>query len=284
MIERKKLILITLIHNNNLKRNLYIQPFLKKLQTALSGQFDVKLTEVAYQSEIKPHSRLMVFVREIIQYKLNLDWFRYRLLKPPFLLRYIASFFKSALKKSNVMLCGGGGGSLAHPSAVEIALTSKHIRAWEVFLETGGDFLICFEDDVVFKDDSIQRTLDLLNYISQDNENKSTYIDLAGGCELQELKIDKLESYREKYFRYYNKPVTNTICGYLLSRTLVACFHDQLLRRPWLRLIGADWMINSLLILLDKSRIQCNCMHSDPTIFKHGSVTGEYTSWIRKNH
>lgn len=160
-------------------------------------------------------------------------------------------------------------------------VTDKHIRAWAAFLDAGGDFLICFEDDAVFKEDSIQRVADLLGTLAHKDPSSLVYVDLAGGCRLEELRIDKLESRRDASFRYYCKPVTNTACAYLLSRPLVAHFHDTLTRRPWLRLIGVDWMMNKLLMLIEKGGIQCHCMHADPTIFKHGSTTGEYAPWTR---
>ena len=274
---RERSVLIALIHNNNVKRNTYIRPLLKKLQAVLSKKFKIKLIEVSYQPTIKPFTRSTLFLHDIIYQKLNRDWLRYRLLKPPFLLRHIASFFKSVLKTKSYVQ----GSNWLYSRAQEMILTDKHIRVWELFLDMRGDYLICFEDDVMFKDNSIQRVHDLLDFISRNNENKLQYIDLAGGCRSEDLKIDKLESHRDNSFRYYNKPVTNTTCCYLLSKPLADHFVDLLLRRPWLRLIGVDWMINSLFIIIVKCGMHCNCMHSHPTIFKHGSMTGEYVSMSR---
>ena len=48
----------------------------------------------------------------------------------------------------------GGTGSET-VSSIETVVTDKHIRAWSAFLETGRDFLIFFEDDAVFNDDSV---------------------------------------------------------------------------------------------------------------------------------
>jgi hypothetical protein len=272
--DRKKSVFIALIHNNNVKRNTYIRPHLEKLQDVLSKQFKIKLIEISYQPKIKPHTRLMLFLRDIMYFKLNRDWLRYRSLKPWFLLLDIASFLKRALKTKRY----NQGSSFLYSSAVEIVLTDKHIRAWQIFLDMGGDYLICFEDDAVFKDDSIQRVYNLLDFTSRSNENKSTYIDLAGGCNFKDFELNKLETHRDDSFKYYNKPITNTACVYLLSRPLVDRFVDLLLKKPWLRFIGADWMMNRLFLLLIKSGMHCDCMHSQPTIFKHGSMTGKYVS------
>lgn len=66
-----------------------------------------------------------------------------------------------------------------------------------------------------------------------------------------------------------------------MSQPLVAAFYHTLIRRSWLRLIGGDWMMNTLLMLMEKAGVPCDCMHADRTIFRHSSVTGEYASSIR---
>lgn len=164
-----------------------------------------------------------------------------------------------------------------------MVLTDKHIRAWATFLDTDADFLLCFEDDAVFKDDSVQRLAGLLDRLVRKNPHGShlVYVDLAGGLSREALRVDELQTGKDDSFRYYRKPVTNTTCVYLMSRSLVSVFHEMLTRRPWLRVIGIDWMINALFMLMEKANLQCECMHADPTIFRHGSVTGEYMSSTR---
>jgi len=103
-----------------------------------------------------------------------------------------------------------------------------------------------------------------------------------GGCKLADLMIARLETSQDENYRYYKKPVTNTACAYLMSRELVTTFCATLTRRPWLRLVGIDWMMNSLFILWGERVSDCICMHADPTIFKHGTTTGEYVSWQAK--
>lgn len=78
------------------------------------------------------------------------------------------------------------------------------------------------------------------------------------------------------------KPVTNTACAYLMSRPLVIIFLDILTKRPLLRLIGVDWLMNKLFISMAKNEMECACMHANPTIFKHGTTTGNYVAWDRE--
>lgn len=161
-------------------------------------------------------------------------------------------------------------------------MSDKHVRAWSAFLDTKADFIICFEDDAVFKENSISNIVELIGQLKGIDNHKPLYIDLAGGCDLKDIQINKLQEKQDKCFRYYKKPVTNTACVYLMNRSLVCEFHNIITRNPWIRLIGVDWMMNCLFINMSKNiKTSCYviCQHADPTIFKHGTTTGEYVSW-----
>lgn len=267
---------ITLVHNNNHLRNDYIKPQLDNFALLLTPYFsDIKKIEISFQPEVKSHSKLFAFLRDVIYMKLAFDWARYRLLSFKYFLSYAAFFTKSSIKKYFF------GRKTSAPkwqrnSAIEVFVTAKHIRSWERFLDGNSDFLICFEDDAIFKEDSHQNFINLINRVDFEGP---TYIDLAGGCLHNELQIDNLEKNSDEFGRYYKKPVTNTACAYLMNRKLVLVFYNILVRRPWLRLIGVDWMMNSLFIHMEKEGMKCTCVHTNPTIFKHGTTTGEYSSW-----
>ena len=278
MINREKSVCVALIHNNNVLRNAYIRPHLKKLLGGMEPHIVAEKIEVSFQPEIRPHSTAMAFMRDLMYRKLNREWHRYRLLRPRALLRDVVVFLKESYIKY-VVERERIGDPWKESSAIEVMVTEKHLRAWGRFLDTDADFLICFEDDAVFKDDSVQKLNNLLNTLAEDYPNRSCYIDMRGGCQLNDLVIDRLEENQDESYRYYSKPVTNTACAYLMSRQLVATFHVILTRRPWLRLIGIDWMMNSLFIRMANKGVECFCMHADPTIVKHGTTTGEYVSW-----
>jgi GR25 family glycosyltransferase involved in LPS biosynthesis len=180
---------------------------------------------------------------------------------------------------SSVKKYSRGAQSWKRNSAVEMVVTDKHLRAWATFLDTSGDCLICFEDDAVFKSDSIDRLMALLDELLPSRLGSPMYVDLAGGCSLEALQIHNLEVSWDGSFRHYSKPVTNTACVYLLSRPLVTTFCGIIARRPWLRVIGIDWLMNTLLMQMANDGVKCACLHADPAIFKHGTTTGEYVSW-----
>lgn len=274
MNDRKQSVCLALIHNNNAGRNSYIRPFLNALRTRLLERFAIIEAEVSNQPEIKAHRLPMALLRDSIYQLLIRQWCRYRLIRPQFFLFHAPRFLLKSISKYS-----RGQEIWKKNSSIEMVITDKHIRVWTAFLETSGDFLICFEDDAVFKDDSIQRVGDLLETLFERNSESLIYIDLAGGCQLEELQIGRIEKSREFCFRHYSKPVTNTACVYLMSRPLVAAFHEMIIRNPWFRLIGIDWMMNKLFIELVKDGVKCDCIHADPTIFRHGTTTGEYVSW-----
>jgi GR25 family glycosyltransferase involved in LPS biosynthesis len=218
----------------------------------------------------------MAFLRDSIYHVIGFNWATYRFLKPSFLF-YVATFLRKVCKSGRY----AAGGAWRRSSVIEVAVTDKHIRAWAAFLDIDSDYLVVFEDDAVFTIDSKQLLSDLLEQLSQGQSGRNIYVDLAGGCPLDSLKIDLLQSDQDRSFRHYQKPVTNTACGYLMSNSLVVQFHKVLTRKPWLRLIGVDWMMNALFVNLERDGADCACMHAEPTFFKHGSTTGEYVPWAR---
>jgi hypothetical protein len=272
---------LALIHNNNVLRNAYIRPQLENLLGSMGPHIVASKIEASFQSEVRPHSTAMVFMRDLMYRKLDRDWHRYRLLQPHALLRDVVGFLKCSFIKY-IIKRDELGEPWKKNSAVEVMVTAKHVRTWGNFLDSDADFLLCFEDDAVFKDDSYQKVNELLKLLAENHRSKPCYIDLGGGCRLSDLIIEHLEEDQDESYRYYSKPVTNTACAYLMSRQLVAIFHTILTRRPWLRLMGIDWMMNSLFISMANDGIECVCMHADPTIVNHGTTTGEYVSWQSK--
>lgn len=271
-------ICLALIHNNNEFRNSYIKPELDNLAGLMGSYFSVQKIEVSYQSEIQPHGAAFAFLRDLIYRRLGRKWEYYRLLTSQSSLRNMASFARGSFIKYFTARKAMAN-TWRKNSAIEVIVTAKHIRSWGQFLDSGADFLICFEDDAIFKNDSSCRFINLINNISERYFDMPCYIDLGGGCQFSELKIDLLEENRDESYRYYKKPVTNTACAYLMNRQLVVAFYSILTRRPWLRLIGIDWMMNSLFIHMENDGLKCFCMHAEPTIVKHGTTTGEYLSW-----
>jgi len=266
-----------LIHNNNQQRNDYLLPHLENLIDAISLKFNVKRVYISAQPKLVAHRTWTTVLRCFLHEKLSRSWGRYRKIKPRILLRAGVIFFNSNIRKycSKRTLREIGNRN----SFIETILTDKHIRAWNAFIESDCEYLICFEDDAVFQDNSAERLSALFDTLIKRGASQFTYVDLAGGCDIKDLQISQLVTIKQGGFTHYSKPVTNTTCVYVLSRLLVSEFLNQLTRRPWLRLIAIDWMINQLFIDIEKNNSEILCMHSEPSIFHHGSTIGAYRAW-----
>ncbi|HON82097.1 MAG TPA: hypothetical protein PLN56_07340 [Methanoregulaceae archaeon] len=267
---------IALIHNNDFQRNNYVLPKIFEIKDSFSKKFDVKIIFISNQPEIRPHTSSQAIYRKLQYLKLDREWCKYRNLRPkslaislPLLMWDV--FNSYTFRRQSGLLWN-------KKSYIETVVTDKHIRSWNAFSETNCEYLICFEDDIVFKDNSIQKLENILEFV-KNQKDRLIYIDLAGGCNLEDLKISNLEIRHDDYFRYYTKPVTNTACAYLINKPLINIFLDNILRKPHLRLIGIDWMINKLFININPDRNTFFCVHSDPSIFLHGTKSGEYKSW-----
>lgn len=266
-----------IVHNRNATRNGYLFPHIEALITAVRQRHPVLRIEAWSQPDVQPHSVRMALLRDFLYFKLDREWSRYRLLPVKASVRAARVFVKNAIKK----YCPPGEQAFRwmRNSHIETIVTDKHIRIWQQFLDTDMRYLLVFEDDAVFKDDSIQRLCALHAQLMLMQPDSPIYIDLGGGCTLDQLAINKLESRQETGFRHYRKPTTNTACAYMLNRATVKLFTQHLVRRPWLRLIGIDWMMNKLFMLSNLADDQVYCVHADPSMFQHGSTTGHYTTW-----
>jgi len=280
MTNKKKILslCLILIHNNNAERYKHIRPALDKLCVNLSQIYKVEIKEISYRPEIILHSTLMTIQREVLHWRLSREWCKYCHVKVPFILNDAGYFLINNFNNSFRLQEGFALKKRKRNSFRETVITANHILAWNAFVKSDSDFMICFEDDAVFKEDSIQRVKELLDTLSRYPPNTLIYVDLAGGCEYSTLKIDALEIKWDSAFKYYSKPVTNTACSYLISKPLARLFVETVNMNPKLRTIRSDWLMNKIFIMAAYNELKCTCMHAVPSIFKHGSVTGEYYS------
>ena len=265
-----KKIVLALIHNNNKERYSYIRSHLDLLKKDLTS-WETEIVEVSKQPEIVPSKTMITLVRKFLLWKINREWIRYKLLKPRNIIldtgilfwRLVGIVVYGELEKRRLV--------------IDSFVTDKHIRALSYFLDKDADLLICFEDDAVFKKDSLSRLKILLKEVEKQGKSP-LYMDLAGGCSLEVLKVSRLETKKDKDRRYYKKPVTNSGCCYMINSKTAELFMLAILRYPCLRLIPYDWLMNKLFILT--SNYKYNCFHYWPHIFEHGSSLGDYKSWL----
>lgn len=273
-----KSLLIVLIHNNDANRLEKTRPSIKELIQSLRNKLTTKYIEIYLQPDRKQHTVIVSFFRELYYNILGIEWTRYRQKSKNVIIFWVKAsiylinkyIFSPTVRKQ-----------WQKSSIIEHYVTSKHIKAWETSVLLNNDYLLVFEDDVYFNTNSIAMFNDYIVSILQNNTDEFLYIDLAGGCQINELQIDNLFVNNLSSLNTYSKPVTNTACCYLINLNLAKHFVNEITNNPLLRTIGVDWLMNKLFIILDKRAQRCTCFHADPTIFQHGSTTGIYKPWQR---
>lgn len=276
MYEKPYKAAITLIHNNDLLRvsnsELVIRKIIDNLET---NKINCCYTKISFQPEVLFCTKLTAIARTYMYLYLEYKWSEYRgMEKWKIFLRIVFDAFRY----SYGLIFRNFDSYLQKKSAIEISLTSKHIKAWENFIETDADFLIVCEDDIIIKKDSTMRISELINRSVK--LSQPFYFDLAGGLQLDALRVEKLIHQKINNRIVFNHPVTNTTCCYTINREFVKIALKFIVERPYLRYIGADWLINSLFILARRNRLDIYCEHFDPTILSHGTFTGQYQSSI----
>lgn len=257
-------VLIAVVHNNDPVRNAQILPHLGQLRERLADLCQVGYEEVSSQPDIVPLSVDEVLARRELAEMVARDWEGYRGAPP-----------SPQTERPPV------GDGERRACAIEAVVSDKHIRVWEAFLRQGGDVLICFEDDAVFRDDSIDRVISVLSRVAKDYAGKPLYADLAGGFPLHYLGLELVFDRREGEFVHFSKPVTNTACAYLLTRELVTSLLAIVTKVPACRTLAIDWLLNKLLVDNERNGVVVACFHMFPTIFEHGSASGRWAPWQR---
>jgi hypothetical protein len=258
---------IAIIHNQDRQRLAHIQP----ASRALADRVGATLFEVYEQPAVRPHSFLFMFYRQAIRWRIGRQWERHRGIAPTPLIKSAIYHTIRALGRMDIRL--------RRSSAIEMELASKHVRAWKSFIEGGGDYLAVLEDDAVMLSNTADRFCILLDMLADRDTSRLLYVDLAGGFSIDTLGISALIDGKRDGFIHFKRPVTNTACGYLISRETARRFCDILSSHPRFQYLAIDWMINGLMLQAFSEGPQFDCWHSNPPLFRHGSVTGSYRSW-----
>lgn len=269
---------ICLIHNKDEHRLSLIRPELKKLVLFLERNNNVNYFESSYQPKITPSSFRVGVLKDFLYWKINREWNRYKKNNSRFLFYDILIFLYKSFYK--YVFNFRSGRRWLRSCSIEIFLTHKHITSFFKSLYSKSDFLLVFEDDAIFKGDSIVNISSLIDSLKNNNYD-FMFVDLAGGCSLENLGYDNLFIRKDDSFVYFSKPVTNTTCCYLINRGTIKFFCNSIIENPILRYIGADWMLNKIFMIKFKKEHRSLCMHSNPPFLNHGSVTGEFKSLIR---
>jgi len=187
--------------------------------------------------------------------------------------KYLASLDKATILERYAR----GMPSLLNKSVVSLSLKQRY--AYSLFLlrqEVWGLFL---EDDVILTDHSLPGLNSLIR-ILETNElfsAKPTYIDLGGGCGLEQGSDRKLlHVYGTSSLFKLEVPCSRTTCAYIANKEFVVAF----LKQRQMVTSAIDSEITGLMGDNDKNS-ECHALWMQKPLFIHGSESGVYNSSVR---
>ena len=166
---------------------------------------------------------------------------------------------------------------------IERCLAAKHALAWRDAYEGDVDLLAVLEDDARADSASTAKVRALVATAGQLGELSTSFVDLAGGFGLDELRLTQLAERLPDGVVRIARPASNTSCAYLLGRDVIAALAELTMSDPAVTELPADWIMNLCFLRLeaDPARQHIQCLHSAPNALSHGSFTGEVPSSIR---
>jgi len=272
------------IHNQNPEREKVVRPLVEKFLAELKPYFLFSFAEVFYQPELFPvsvrekmrakrivdqiahdfrvykgsHAQLPFFQNFFLQLR-NWAAFWYKfLVRVPFLRKDI----KKIARRSS------------YSRAAELYLTNKHIRAWEMFMESGADYGIFLEDDAVPNLHSLPRFQDFFSALeaNRTQEKEGVFLILSYG--LEPLEQGEIFERKNEEFIFYKRPVTLGSVAYVMDRKMMAKVLKIVYRNPEYRKIPADWLLNQILMDLKPKNGTYLCFLAQPAVFDHALYPG----------
>ncbi len=110
-------------------------------------------------------------------------------------------------------------------------------------------------------------------------DDQPTYVNLAGGLNVKDLKIKHLMHSAIPGFVLFSSPVTNTSCAYAMNREAVRRILSFLADSPRNAELGIDWLFNAFFLQAVAEGASVTCLHADPPALIHGSLAGVTRSW-----
>lgn len=146
----------------------------------------------------------------------------------------------------------------------DIACSLGHILGWKSFIESGEDYALFLEDDVVIEESSFEEKMSLcLNNPPSDLD----VLFVGGGFEHDYVtKTLKIEN---SHYHLKAHPATNCACSYILTKTSAQKLYDKI--KPFTMPI--DFELNYWFCVLG-----FNVYHYIPYFVQEGSKTGKYSS------
>lgn len=127
---------------------------------------------------------------------------------------------------------------LSSLKAIETVVSDKHIFLWTSIVESSAVGGVIFEADF---DPGPRGAWRRLATLVATQAHKYDYIDFSGSFTLEKLGLGRSEDGLSVNFL-----TTNTLCAYWISHAAASAALSLVAQRPWLRAIGADFLLNSV--------------------------------------
>lgn len=162
---------------------------------------------------------------------------------------------------------------------IEQRVTSKHIAAWRSLEVSDHGVAIVLESDASWIPGTSQRIAGIAQRV---DPLLATYVNFAGGLHETELLIARLRTVdrpMDEGLSTFTRPVSNTSCAYLVSRTLAGEFLTYLGANAAHASLGVDWLVNAIFMDVKARGVSIVCAHAEPPLLLHGSQVGLTRSW-----
>jgi hypothetical protein len=160
-------------------------------------------------------------------------------------------------------------------TTVEPVLFDKHIYLWTMLAHSDSRGMIIMEDDCrVNGSESKNNVFEKISDLSVDYD----YVDIAGGYSFSQLGV----SCNSDIGYVKQGVITNTTCGYFISRKLALFAITKIQEHSYARYLGVDFFLNYLNVFPHSLNFK-SLLLVEP-LFIHGSFSGLEHSSIYEIH
>jgi hypothetical protein len=162
----------------------------------------------------------------------------------------------------------------------------SHLRVYRAALESHAGAILVIEDDAWIRDDSNAFAV-LKTLLYRLRVNDPEFVNLSESLSLQELGVSEIVGQPEACDDLVGaqvcsclRPVTNTVCAVLFSRSCVELLIADIDRRKWWPVIPIDWRLNRMILDGWKSGTldAMSCSWVTPGIFLQGSMHSQVSA------
>ena len=266
-------IVFGIVHNEESERIAYLKNHLLKIEKIHPDRLLLESTQVLqpmpFMTLLRRQKFHLLYVWKWLTY---LEQKRLRVVLKE--LMFLAKiFFKSSERSVYTMR-----------SAIEWAITKKHLQIVRRFQELDFKYLLVLESDAIFRPELAGELNAILEKALCETEavceNSLIWMRVGSGFNMQEIGgLPFKTKIKSTNLHFFSKPFTNTSCAYLMSfelaKKILLNFDSGKTRQ---RYEPIDFFYNRALMEIQDLNQICSCDFESPPII-HGSLMGVTKSW-----